>query len=252
MGAIDTETRASLESLIAWWREAGVDAPIDEAPRNWLAAGVGLLAERVAAPLDEPTSSPNDAVRLPPGRLPAAFSEFLIWWANDTSVLDDFPKRRRVLPEGREGSGLMIVVDMPEAGDAEAGRLMSGDGGKLFDKMLAALKLTRGQVYLATLAPARTVTAGIEESLRDRLTPILKHHIALARPVRLWLMGDAVSRAVLGIDVRQAMGRLHSVNHDGMTIDVIATVNLQMLLSRPEQKSVVWRDMQMLIEGSRP
>ena len=58
MGAnqnIDLRTLAA--SALDWWHEAGVDASIDEAPRNWLAAVEPVAAARPAGPAPTITTS---------------------------------------------------------------------------------------------------------------------------------------------------------------------------------------------------
>ena len=251
--AIDRETRGVAESLIAWWRDVGVDVEIDEAPCDWLAEelvvkrGVSSGSSTMARTDTREQPAPKVAVAsLAP--LPETLPEFLAWLASDTSRLVDFPVRRRLPPEGSADSGMMVVADMPERSDADAGRLLSGECGALFEKMLSALGRERGAVYLATLAPARTPTGMIDSRALETLGPVLNHHIRLATPAKLWLIGDAASRAVLGMDVRAATGKLHIVNHDCGTVAAIATVHPQILLSNPKLKSGVWRDMQMLIE----
>ena len=263
--AIDTETRGAAESLIAWWRDAGVDVEIDESPRDWLAeAPVGEADSAASMQSHQPSrdlprdigrgaategSRPEPLNAVPPTPLPGTLPDFLAWLATDTAHLADFPVRRRLPPEGSPECGLMVVGDMPERSDADAGRLLTGECGALFEKMLSALGRERSAVYLATLAPARTPTGMIDAKTQAVLAPILNQHIRLAAPAKLWLIGDAASRAVLGMDVRAATGKLHIVNHDGGTLQAIATVHPQVLLREPKLKAGVWRDMQMLIEG---
>lgn len=256
---IDIEMRAAAQSLLDWWRDAGVDVTIDEQPHDWLTA-VSPKRDDVTpspAPGREPAAAAPPSVdrdpssALPSSELPATLPEFTIWLASDASLLDDFPVRRRLAPEGSPKSSLMVVIDMPERGDSDVRRLLAGECGALFDKMVTAMGRTRADLYLATLAPARTATGRIDEAMAERLAPLLDHHIGLVQPQRLWLMGDAASRAVLAMDAREAAGKLHKVNHGGRTIDTIATVHPQVLIREPKLKARVWKDMQMLIEDQK-
>jgi uracil-DNA glycosylase len=262
---LDGETHdlhAEAESLIGWWRDAGVDILIDEEPRNWLAEarpvarniapGGGRPAHEGRAPL--PKSAPASAPALLV--LPKTLPDFLAWLATDTSTLADYPVRQRLAPEGDTASVPMVVTDVPERGDAEAGQLLTGESGALFDKMLSAWKIDRSHIYLASVAPARPAGALMDKAALDLLTPLLVHHIRLAAPKKLWLMGEAASRAVLGVNVAEARGRLHTINYDGVTVEAIATLHPRVLVGNPKFKGQVWADMQKLIgpdmnEGAR-
>ncbi len=242
---IDTamhDFRAEAEALIGWWREAGVDAAIAETPRRWLEE----TGKRETLPIGEDVPR-VDAAAPTIAPLPTEHAAFVEWLASDTTLLAAFPPRRRLPPEGHSGAAVMIVTDVPERGDAEAGQLMTGDVGALFDRMLAALKIDRADVYLTTLAPSRPAGAMLDDGAVEYLAPVLRHHIALATPKKLWLMGRAVSRAVLGMDEHEAGGRLHIVNYDAVTVEAIATLHPRVLLREPKSKARVWADMQKLI-----
>jgi DNA polymerase len=250
------DLRSEAESLIGWWRDAGVDTLIDEEPRDWLAeakpvAKAATTPAEVGAALDRSASSPksDSAVATPvlPPTLSPTLPDFLAWLASDTEFLRDYPVRQRLAPEGNAANMPMIVTDVPERGDADAGRLLTGDVGALFDKMLAAWKIDRSAIYLVTLAPARPAGALIDEKSVEMLAPLLVHHIRLAAPKKLWLMGEAASRAVLGMNVAQATGRLHLINYDGFSVEAIATLHPRVLLREPNSKARVWADMQRLI-----
>jgi len=197
------------------------------------------------------SGSRDASPRLPslplPIALPETLADFVAWLATDTQALADYPVRQRLAPNGNPANTPMIVTDVPERGDADAGQLLSGEIGKLFDRMIAAWKIDRSQIYLAALAPARPASGLIDAAALELLTPILSHHIRLAAPKKLWLMGESASRAVLGMNVAEATGRLHFVNYDGAILEAIATLHPRVLLREPKSKGRVWEDMQRLI-----
>lgn len=69
------------------------------------------------------------------------------WLSTDDSVPEAGPPQLRVKPFGTPSAKITIITDMPEQGDAESGALLSGEVGRLFDRMLAAIGLTRDAVY---------------------------------------------------------------------------------------------------------
>lgn len=184
---------------------------------------------------------------MPASPMPATLDAFTDWLMTDTAVFGDVPTRLRMRPEGDPASNLMIVTDCPEAGDVVAVRLLTGDAGQLFDTMLKALGRDRSSIYLATLAPSRPPSGRVDQAAVAALIPALRRHLALVRPAKLWLLGDAASRAVLALDAGAASGRLHSVNQDGATINTIATLHPRVLLREPKAKARAWEDMQRLM-----
>lgn len=228
---------ADAASLLGWWHEMGVDTLIDEAPVAWL--------DRARL---RPSAAPRTAVAAPM-RMPSTLPAFTRWLHDCTDIPEAGPPERRIAVSGNPLASLMVMVDMPELADADAGHLLSGDVGELFDRMLAALKLGREAVYLAALCPGRIPTGLVPPACEARLGEIARHHIALAGPKQLWLMGSAVSRAILGMDLNQARGTLHQINHEAGTVEAVVSFSPRFLLQSPRRKADAWADMQMLIKG---
>ena len=143
----------------------------------------------------------------------------------------------------------MVLTDMPEQGDAEAGRLFSGETGDLIDRMLNALGLDRSKIYCAPLCPARPPTGRIDDMLLPKLSEIAQLHIRLAAPKRVWLLGQAASRAILGMDEVAAKGKLHLINQKAPIMEAVASIHPRLLLQNPKRKAGVWEDMQLLAGG---
>ena len=115
---------------------------------------------------------------------------------------------------------------------------------------LAALKLDRDSAYIAALCPGRVPTGLVPAGSEPRLAEIARQHIALAAPKQLWLMGSAVSRAILGMELTQARGTLHKINHENGTVEAVVSFSPRFLLQSPRRKADAWADMQMLIKGN--
>ena len=235
-----------IASALDWWADAGVGMLVEEVPREWLAAPL-----KAAVAADDSRVGPKAASVLPAQTpLPETLLAFTDWLMSSPDVPEAGPPAQRVRPSGDFGSGLMILIDMPDLSDPAAGQLLSGEAGVLFDKMLGAIRKTRDNVYLAALSPGRTPGGQISAEAASDLTKIALHHIALVKPDKLWLMGQAVSRAILGADAAPGHGRLRVFNHEGRNMDVIASFAPRFLLQQPKWKAGAWADMQALIKGT--
>lgn len=240
-----TSTQSEIASLIGWWRDAGHDCLVEEAPVDWMAlaklapAGPGSTAE--ARRPDAPPAP--DA----PLMIPETLEGLTALLATDPSLDAAGPASVRLQASGPAGAALMVLVDMPGAGDTGA-LLEAGDAGAMFDRMLGAMGLSREQCYIAALSPARIAGGRMEDALFARLAPLAARHVELARPRGLWLIGRSASRALLAMDELQARGRIHKINHPGGSVAAIASPGLNMLLTNPKLKAGVWADMQLLMK----
>ncbi|MGF7147689.1 DNA polymerase [Sphingomonas zeicaulis] len=243
-------------SMMGWWHEAGVDFLVDDAPRNWLqppraaAARSPSVTEGAASPVareaPRPDAVPAEAPRL---KLPDTLDALQTWVANDPAAPEARWGTPRIAPAGDPASGLMIVTDLPDDDDAAEGRLLGGAAGRLFDRMLAAIGHDRASIYLASLASARPVGGRIDGANLEKLGHILGHHVQMARPKRLLLLGDAPNRALLGMGFLAARGSLRTINHGGIKVEAVASFHPRQLLKQPALKGEAWRDLLLLNGG---
>ena len=228
------DVRAGALSALSWWRDAGVDVIVDEAPRDWLRP-----APSRPAPLPAPDPAPDP--------LPATLAALEQRLATPGLVPDALSGA--VSPAGNIASGLMLLADMPEAGDAAAGQLVSGEAGRLLDAMLGVIGRDRASIYLAALAPARPASGRLAAETCEALGELAKQHIALAAPRMVLLLGEAAPRAILGLSLAEARGRIHDLNHRGATVGVVATFHPRYLLRDQGAKPKAWQDLRLLLGG---
>lgn len=224
-------------SALDWWAEAGVDTMVDEVPTPWLARG--KRPATIVAPQFEAPPPPPAAPRTLDG-----FREAML----ALSALD-LPLSQRILASGNAASDLMVLIDMPEPGDAEAGHLLSGEAGILFDRMLAAIGRDRHNCYIAAFCPGRLPGGMIADPLVATLTPLGRQHVALIGPKRVWAMGQTVSRALIGADARPGIADLRNIHHEGGNVAAVASFSPRILLQHPKRKAAAWADMQELMRG---
>lgn len=225
---MDAGGNAAALAVLDWWRQSGVDALIDEQPRNWLAGS-----------------------RAAPTALEAASSEALpTSLAAVRDLLASLPHdgEPAILPAGDAAAGLMLITAMPTAFDTPHSGLFAGNEGRLLDAMLGAIGRDRASIYLASLAPFRPAGGKIEAQDLPRLLRIARRHIALAAPKAVLLLGDAAAGALLGLPLPAARGRTHRLALDEITVNVVVTFSPQMLLERAASKADCWADLRRLLE----
>ena len=234
-GEMQAVGRAEAESLINWWQEAGVGAPVGESPRDWLKA-----VSRPAA--SDLPSAPNVAE---PSH--ETLSELRDWLASSVQLPLASATAKRILPHGPENAAVMLLSDAPSLEDFASGQPMGGEAWKLAGKMLSAIGLDSDQAYSASLSFFPTPGARrMSDDDRAASAEIARKQIALVKPERLILFGDAPARALLGEPLTRARGRVHRIEG----IRTIATFHPRWLLQRPSDKALAWRDLLLLMSES--
>lgn len=225
--------------MLGWWRDAGVDVLVDDAPRDWLAPPPARQPAR--PPADETPPQPHHE---PVTALPDSLDGIIARYAKDPLF---GPIDGRILPQGDPASGLMLLIDRPEPGDADAGHLLSGEIGRLFDAMLAAIGRDRASIYLAAITPARPAAGAVDPAAVEEWARIARRHVELAAPRAVLLIGEAPSRAILAAGHVAARGKSHLVNHADGSFAAIATIHPRLLLQHPARKADAWRDLRLLL-----
>jgi uracil-DNA glycosylase family 4 len=221
---------------MSWWALAGVDAAVGEAPVSWLRPRV--------APTPASEFRPREPV------VPDDLGPFGQWLSNAPDLPEAGWSDRRILPVGNAKPALMVICDVPDPDDDAAGQLLSGDIGKLFDAMLRSIGFDRSEIYLCSLALSRPPGGLIDEGVETVLGERMRRHIRLVAPKRALLLGDRTSRALLSANAGAPGSRLSALNHEGGTVDAVATFHPRLLMREPAAKAGCWRALQHLIKAS--
>jgi DNA polymerase len=232
---------AAAASLLAWWSEAGVDVALDESPRDWLKASAQAQASAPQALAPPPAHGAEDA---PPPQLDL----FQAWLATSAALPYAAPFAPRVCPAGDPTAGLMVVADMPTGEDCNAGVLISGEAGRLFDRMLAAIGRSRETIYLAALSCLRSPDGRFNSDAARQCATLARHHAGLVMPRALLIFGDAASKALLGLPLVQARGRWHALETHAGPVNALVTLPPAYLLGQPAAKAHAWADLQLLLQ----
>jgi uracil-DNA glycosylase len=226
-----------LAAALAWWRGAGVEHDYADAPQAWLKPAHAEVAETAeSAPIAEPPP-PRERICGDPADWPLNFEAFAPWWLAEPS-LDGGQVAGRVSPRGSAGAELMVLVDHPEANDAE--QLLSGPQGKLLTTILSTLGIGPDQVYIAAALPRHMPLPDWAALGEAGLGELTTHHIALAAPKRLLLFGSHVS-SLLGHDPANSTGFLRILQHEGASLPLLVAPGLESLAARPRGKARLWQ-----------
>lgn len=243
---MDTRSQPTLAEQLAaahaWWREAGVDCDFADEPRNWLDQPSGdaspgeapLLAPITPAKPVEPEIPPLGGDRT---GWPQSLAEFARWWLSEES-LEAGGTTARVAPRGEPGAALMVLVPTPEEHDGE--RLLSGTQGRLIGNMLAAMGIAEDAAYIAASLPRHAKHPDWEALASRQLGEIIIHHVRLARPKRLLVLGRAML-PLFGHDPAQGAAAVREITLEGCDVPALASFGPEALLATPRFRAALWR-----------
>lgn len=230
-------------ALLQWWRLAGVDHAVSNAPRNWLEAPVPKPAADRAMPVGE--ARPVAARRQP---VPVAEPEPEEDWSAFGTWAELVAHLRAAWPlcpvlDGDPASGILLVGEAPSTEDLRTGRPFSGPAGQMLDRMLAAIGLDRSGCAIMLLAARRRIPGKPPPEAVARDLPLARRLITLLAPRHMLLMGKIPTDALGGSD--QAFG---AVRGRWLTVGgtpALATCNPAHLLHRPtaENKARAWAEL---------
>lgn len=162
---------------------------------------------------------------------------------------------RIVFGEGNPCARLMFVGEAPGAEEDRTGRPFVGPAGQLLERMIAAMGLARGDVYIANVLktrPPNNATPTIDEI--TLCAPYLFEQIGIVSPEVIVALGLPASRALL--DTSEPMARLRGRWHSFVTpppqcreIPVMPTYHPAFLLRSytPDNRAKVWSDLKLVM-----
>lgn len=154
-------------------------------------------------------------------------------------------RRQLIFGMGPESASLFIIGQWPTALDDRQATPFSGEAGELLDRMLAAIKISRDQVFLTNIVKCRP--ADDRPPTREEISaclPFLSRQIAAVSPRVICTMGPVAVQALLATS--QPLFRLRGRFHDFQGIPLMPTFHPDYLLSNPEMKKASWADLQMI------
>lgn len=255
---MDVTSAAAINSYMQWWSNAGYDVPANDGPCNWLADQRGSAGSTpVAVARSESPSQSDDAPQ--PIAHPkqdgladalAAIPDLASFdlWLHQAALPGRAWSDRIVLPTGSGNASLMILADVPDLEDIEAGALFSGEAGRLLDAMLAAIDLTRENCRIGSIAFTRPIGGQLDDAHKGLLKAIAQRHIALANPAKLLLLGQQSCLIMTGQPIPPDGKGQREINHCGAMTAAFAAHHPRLLIARPQLKRPAWEALKRLKE----
>lgn len=243
---------ASAESLLAFWRDAGVDACFGDAPVDRTHVepppAVKAVAKATAAvtPVVDASSAISEARRL------AAGAETLEALGQAIAAFEGCPlrglgARQSVFARGNPEAEVMVIGEGPGGEEDERGQPFVGKAGRLLDRMLAEAGL-EGRVFITNTVfwrpPGNRPPTPAEQAV---CAPFVERAFALLKPKAVLLVGAAASKAVLGVDegIMKLRGQWREwrLAEGAVSAPALPTLHPAFLLRQPMAKRQAWADL---------
>lgn len=148
---------------------------------------------------------------------------------------------------GNPNAELMFAGEGPGHDEDKQGYPFVGRAGKLLDKIIEAMGLTRKDVYIGNVIKCRPPNnRNPEPDEIEACMPFLKRQIEIIAPKIIVCLGTFAAQSLLRTDekISRLRGKIHEI--DG--IKIIPTYHPAFLLRNPEMKKPVWEDMKLVMK----
>ena len=150
-------------------------------------------------------------------------------------------RKQVVFGVGPTDTEILFVGEGPGQQEDLTGRPFVGAAGQLLDKMLAAIGLTREQVYICNIVKCRPPNNRVPEpDERAICMGYLRQQVALVRPKVIVCLGSTPARALLGEDIRITRDR--GVWQLKKGVWFMPTFHPAALLRDADKKRPAWED----------
>jgi uracil-DNA glycosylase len=152
---------------------------------------------------------------------------------------------RLVFADGNPQARVMFVGEAPGRDEDIEGLPFVGRSGKLLDRMMAAVGLTRANAYIANIVPWRPPGNRTPTPQESAIClPFTLRQIELVDPDVLVCLGGPSAQTLLGIrdGILKTRGRWFPFQTGRREIRATATLHPAYLLRQPLQKRLAWRD----------
>ncbi len=262
----------TVQQLLAFYLEAGVDCALTEEPVNRLSdpdiapatreADAAKSPRTISAAIPAPAAAPilrgeiapeaaiasaREAARTAPSleALRALLEKF------DGCALK-FTATRMVFADGNPQARVMFVGEAPGRDEDIEGLPFVGRSGKLLDRMIAAIGLDRSKAYIANVIPWRPPGNRTPTPQETQIClPFIQRQIELVNPDVLVTLGNPSTQTLLSTreGIMKTRGRWFDYDTGTRTIKAIATFHPAYLLRSPSYKRMSWQDLRAIAKA---
>lgn len=146
--------------------------------------------------------------------------------------------------EGNPAAELVCVGEAPGANEDATGRPFVGQAGQLLTKILAAIKLSREDVFICNVLKHRPPgNRNPEPTEVEACSPYLLRQLELVKPKVILTLGTFAAQTLLG--TKTPIGKLRGQVHLYHGIPLVVTYHPAALLRNSAWKRPTWEDVQL-------
>ncbi|KJC58612.1 DNA polymerase [Bradyrhizobium sp. LTSPM299] len=267
------EPAPTLQQLLAFYLEAGVDCALGDTPINRLeepdAVPPAAAPRPMVAPPNPLRPMPTPMASVPRSEITVA-PEAAIASAREAARTAPTLEALRALMEGFDGCALkhtatrlvfadgnpqarvMFVGEAPGRDEDIEGLPFVGRSGKLLDRMIAAIGLDRSTAYIANVIPWRPPGNRTPTPQETQIClPFIQRQIELVNPDVLVTLGNPSTQTLLSTreGIMRSRGKWSDYDTGTRSIRAIATFHPAYLLRSPSYKKMTWLDLRAVAKA---
>jgi len=151
-----------------------------------------------------------------------------------------------VFGDGDPSARLVFVGEGPGFEEDRTGRPFVGPAGQLLSKIIAAMKMSRSQVYICNVIKCRPpANRNPQPAEINACRPFLERQLAAIGPEVICTLGTFAAQTLL--DTTAPISKLRGRYHDYNGIRLMPTFHPAYLLRNPDRKREVWDDMKKIM-----
>ena len=263
------EPAPTVQQLLAFYLEAGVDCALGDEPVNRLADPDAAPPPRETVVREAPPKTLfQTAPAVPPPRADTTIApEAAISSAREAArtaptlealraLLENFEgcalrntATRLVFSDGNPQARIMFVGEAPGRDEDIEGLPFVGRSGKLLDRMIAAIGLDRSKAYIANVIPWRPPGNRTPTPQETQIClPFIQRQIELVNPDVLVTLGNPSTQTLLQTreGIMRTRGKWFDYDTGSRVIRAMATFHPAYLLRSPSYKRMSWQDLRAI------
>ena len=269
--AMTPDDAPTVQQLLAFYLEAGVDCALTDEPVNRLSDPDTAPPAREATPAQPLRTVPAAQAAIPAARAEAAAApEAAIQSARQAArtapslealraLMETFDgcalkatATRLVFADGNPRARVMFVGEAPGREEDIEGLPFVGRSGKLLDRMIAAIGLDRTSVYIANVIPWRPPGNRTPTPQETQIClPFIQRQIELVNPDVLVTLGNPSTQTLLSTreGIMRTRGKWFDYDTGTRSIRALATFHPAYLLRSPSYKRMAWLDLRAIAKA---